>query len=92
MKQNLLEFDGFEFGIGTSEYKQRIESTQKLELHELEAVCQSLQLNIKGPKDAICQRICEFLIAPHEIHISDCTTDEDKDEKEVEESTFIRIF
>lgn len=79
LKKNLRQFDGFDFKNGSPEFKKRVEASQKLELPKLKAVCEGLQLDKKGPKDAICQRIVEFLIAPHSIERSD---DEDEDDDE----------
>lgn len=94
VKKNLRQFDGFDFEIGSSEYKKRIESTQKLELAKLKAVCEGLQLDKKGPKDAICQRICEFLIAPQKIDAptDDEEEEEEDDDEEAEEGTFLFAF
>lgn len=79
MKKNLRSFEGFDFDVGSSDYKKRLESTQKLELAKLKAVCEGLQLDKKGAKDVISQRICEFLVAPHKI---DAPTDDEEDEED----------
>lgn len=88
LKKNLRQFDGFDFEVDTSEFKKRVDATQKLELAKLKAVCEGLQLDKKGPKDAISQRIVEFLVAPHKIDApSDDEGDEeeDEDDEEIEE-------
>ncbi|XP_055313683.1 protein DEK isoform X1 [Sitodiplosis mosellana] len=86
LKKNLRSFDGFDFEVGSSDFKKRLELTQKIELAKLKAVCEGLQLDKKGAKDAICQRICEFLAAPHKIDApTDDEEDEDDEEEEVEE-------
>lgn len=88
VKKHLRQFDGFDFEAGTSEFKKRVESTQKLELAKLKSVCEGLQLDKKGPKDAISQRIVEFLVAPHKIDAptdDEEEDDEDEDEEEAEE-------
>lgn len=86
LKKNLRSFDGFDFDTDSNEYKKRLESTQKIELAKLKAVCEGLQLDKKGAKDAICQRVCEFLAAPHKIDVpTDDEEDEEDEEEEVEE-------
>lgn len=66
-----------------------MESTQKIELAKLKAVCEGLQLDKKGPKDAICQKICEFLIAPYKVDTpTDDEEDEEDDDDEVEEGNY----
>lgn len=82
LKKNLRQFEGFDFEVGSSEFKKRVESTQKIELAKLKAICEGLQLDKKGPKDAICQRICEFLVSPHKI---DAPTDDEEEEDEEDE-------
>lgn len=91
LKKNLRQFDGFDFEVGSPEFKKRVEAIQKLELPKLKSVCEGLQLDKKGPKDAICQRIVEFLVAPHIIDVPNDEEDEDEDddEEEVEEGTFL---
>lgn len=84
LKKNLRQFDGFDFDVDSNEFKKRIESTQKIELAKLKAVCEGLQLDKKGAKDAICQRICEFLAAPQKIDTP--TDDEDEEEDDDEEA------
>lgn len=86
LKKNLRQFAGFDFDVASSEFKKRVESTQKVELPKLKAICEGLQLDKKGPKDAICQRICEFLVEPHKIDAAtDDEDEEDDDDEEVEE-------
>lgn len=94
LKKNLRQFDGFDFDVDSTEYKKRLDSTQKLELAKLKAVCEGLQLDKKGAKDAICQRICEFLAAPHKIDAptDDEEEDEDDDEEEEVEEGKIQLF
>lgn len=83
LKKNLRQFDGFDFANGSSEFKKRVEAIQKLELPKLKAVCEGLQLDKKGPKETICQRIVEFLVAPHVIDVpSDEENDDDDDDDE----------
>lgn len=84
MKKHLRQFAGFEFDVASSDFKKRVESTQKLELPKLKVLCENLQLDKKGPKDAISQRICEFLVVPHKIDAP--TDDEEEDEEDEEEA------
>lgn len=84
----MRQFDGFDFDVLSNDYKKRVESIQKIELAKLKSVCEGLQLDKKGSKDAICRRICEFLVAPHEIEReteSESDDDEDEEEEEQEE-------
>lgn len=83
LKKHLRQFAGFEFDVASSDFKKRVESTQKLELPKLKVLCENLQLDKKGPKDAISQRICEFLVVPHKI---DAPTDDEEDEEDEEEA------
>lgn len=95
LKKNLRQFDGFDFEVGTSEFKKRVEATQKLELAKLKIVCEGLQLDKKGPKDAISQRIVEFLVAPHKIDApSDAEEDDDEedDDDDAGEGKTIKII
>lgn len=86
LKKNLRQFDGFDFDIDSTEYKKRIEATQKLELAKLKGVCEGLQLDKKGAKDVLCHRICEFLLAPKQIDApTDDEDDEEDEDDEVEE-------
>lgn len=80
LKKNLRQFDGFDFDNGSSEFKKRVEAIQKLELPKLKAVCEGLQLDKKGPKETICQRIVEFLVAPHTIDAPSDEEDDDEDD------------
>lgn len=87
----MRQFDGFDFEVGTSEFKKRVDVTQKLELAKLKSVCEGLQLDKKGPKDAISQRIVEFLVAPHKIDApseDEEEDDEEEDDEEAEEGQF----
>lgn len=92
LKKNLRSFEGFDFDVGSSEYKKRLESTQKIELAKLKGVCEGLQLDKKGAKDAICQRICEFLAVPHKIDApTDDEEDEEDEEEEAEEGEYLEL-
>lgn len=91
LKKSLRQFDGFEFDADSSEYKKKLEQLQKVELAKLKGVCEGLQLEKKGAKDAICQRICEFLLSPQEIESPDGEDDEDDDGEE-EEVPFIELY
>lgn len=90
LKKNLRQFEGFDFDVGSSEFKKRVETTQKIELAKLKAICEGLQLDKKGPKDAISQRICEFLASPHKIDAptdDEGDDDDEEDEEDAEEGT-----
>lgn len=90
LKKNLRQFDGFDFDKGSPDFKKRVEASQKLELPKLKAVCEGLQLDKKGPKETICQRIVEFLVAPHIIDVpsDDEDVDDDADDDAVDGMRF----
>lgn len=83
LKKNLRQFSGFDFDNETDDYKKKLETVQKFELTKLKGVCEGLQLDKKGSKETISQRICEFLLAP--TAIEDDEDDENSDEEEAEE-------
>lgn len=86
LKKNLRQFDGFDFENGSQEFKKRVEASQKLELTKLKAVCEGLQLDKKGPKEIICQRIVEFLVAPHIIDVPSDDEEDDDDDDDAEDA------
>lgn len=78
LKKNLRQFAGFDFDKDSDEYEKKLKEIQKVDLPKLRGVCEGLQLDKKGSKEAISQRICEFLLAPACIEGAD---DEDVDEE-----------
>lgn len=74
LKKNLRQFEGFDFDKESDDYEKKVKETQKFELPKLKGVCEGLQLDKKGTKEAVSQRICEFLLAP--------TTSEDAGDEE----------
>lgn len=64
LKKNLRQFSGFGCDKDSDEYEKKLKETQKFDLPKLKGVCEGLQLDKKGSKEAVSQRICEFLLAP----------------------------
>lgn len=88
LKKNLRQFSGFNFEKASPEYEKKLKDTQKFDLAKLKGVCEGLQLDKKGSKEAVSQRICEFLLAPSGVEADDDdknSGDEDEEEEEVEE-------
>lgn len=65
LKKSLRQFAGFDFDKDSNEFEKKLKETQKFELPKLRGVCEGLQLDKKGSKDAVSHRICEFLLAPN---------------------------
>lgn len=84
LKKNLRQFSGFDFDKDSDEFIKKIEAAQKFDLTKLKGVCDGLQLDKKGSKETICQRILEFLLSPTEI--DDEEDDENNSELEEQES------
>lgn len=81
LKKSLRQFAGFDFDKDDDEYEKKLKETQKFELPKLKSVCEGLQLDKKGSKEAVSQRICEFLLAPTG---SEDTVEEEEDGEEEE--------
>lgn len=85
VKKNLRQFKGFDFDTNSSDYKKRIDATKKIDTAKLKAICEGLQLSKKGPRDAMSQRVCKFLAAPHAIDKENESESEDEDEDDAAE-------
>lgn len=79
LKKSLRQFAGFAFDKDSNEYEKKLKETQKFDVAKLKGVCEGLQLDKKGSKEAVSQRICEFLLAPTG---SDDPADEEDGEEE----------
>lgn len=64
IKKNIKKFNGFDFVKGTDEYKAKLEGAQEFEVKQLKSICEMLDLEKRGSKDEIAERIVEFLIDP----------------------------
>lgn len=84
LKKSLRQFAGFDFDKESDEFAKKVEAAQKFDLAKLKGVCEGLQLDKKGSKETICQRICEFLISPNGAE--DDAEEENNSEQEEPES------
>ncbi|KRT86183.1 hypothetical protein AMK59_1579, partial [Oryctes borbonicus] len=64
IKKNIKKFNGFDFAKDSDEYGKKLSSVQKFEVKQLKSVCEMLDLEKKGNKEEIGERIVEFLIEP----------------------------
>ena len=48
VKRNVKKFKGYEWSIGSSEYKAKLEETTKMEPKQLRTMCEMLDLDKKG--------------------------------------------
>lgn len=64
IKKNIKKFNGFDFEKDSDEYMKKLSSVQKFEVKQLKSVCEMLDLEKKGNKEEIAERIVEFLIEP----------------------------
>lgn len=64
IKKNIKKFNGFDFTKNTEEYDKKIASAKKFELKQLKSICEMLDLEKKGAKDEIIERVIEFLLEP----------------------------
>lgn len=64
IKKNIKKFNGFDFKKDSEEYTKKIDSAKKFELKQLKSICEMLDLEKKGSKDEIVERVIEFLLEP----------------------------
>lgn len=64
IKKNIKKFNGFEFKKDSDEYNKKLISVQKFEVKQLKIICEMLDLEKKGNKDEISERIVDFLLEP----------------------------
>lgn len=48
VKRNIKKFKGYEWTIGSSDYKAKLEETAKMEMKQLRTMCEMLDLDKKG--------------------------------------------
>lgn len=64
IKRNVKKFNGFDFKKDSEEYSKKIAAAHKFEVKQLKSICEMLDLEKKGSKDEIIERIVDFLIEP----------------------------
>ncbi|GBP72531.1 Protein DEK [Eumeta japonica] len=64
VKRNIKKFKGYEWAVGSAEYKAKLEETTKLENKQLRTMCEMLDLEKKGSASEMAQRIVGFLQQP----------------------------
>lgn len=64
IKKNIRKFNGFDFEKDSDAYTKKVASTQKFEMKQLKSICEMLDLDKKGTKEELADRICEFLLEP----------------------------
>lgn len=64
IKKNIRRFNGFDFKKDSDEYAKKLSAAQKFELKQLKSICEMLDLEKKGNKEEISERILEFLMEP----------------------------
>jgi len=64
IKKNIRKFKGYAFKRESDEYVKKLTSLEKFESKQLKMVCEMLDLDKKGNKEEISQRIMEFLVEP----------------------------
>ncbi|XP_018333607.1 protein DEK isoform X2 [Agrilus planipennis] len=66
-KANIKRFNGFDFEKDSEEYKKKLTWIQKFDLKQLKSICEMLDLEKKGTKDEVSERIIIFLMEPQDI-------------------------
>ncbi|XP_030765269.1 protein DEK-like [Sitophilus oryzae] len=64
LKKNIKKFNGFVFKKDSDDYKKKVDACKKLEVKSLKSLCEMLDLEKKGNKDDITERILDFLLEP----------------------------
>ncbi|XP_076268882.1 protein Dek isoform X2 [Rhynchophorus ferrugineus] len=64
LKKNIKKFNGFTFKKDSEDYKKKIETCKRLEVKSLKSICEMLDLEKKGNKDDVVERIVDFLLEP----------------------------
>ncbi|KAI5638375.1 hypothetical protein NE865_09009 [Phthorimaea operculella] len=64
VKRNIKKFKGYEWAIGSSEYKAKLEETSKMENKQLRTMCEMLDLDKKGSPHDLATRLVGFLQCP----------------------------
>lgn len=85
MKKNLKKFDGFEFEADSDEYKKRLAAAEKMDAKKLAQTAEILELDSKGSKEEVAERIFQFLLKPdgdEELPEEEGEDEEDAEEEE----------
>lgn len=53
LRKNLRKFERFEFAADSDEYKKRLETTQKVDIAKLKALCDGLDIDKKGKSEIL---------------------------------------
>lgn len=85
IKKNLRKFSGFAFDEESDEYKEKLEAAQKHDVKLLKNVCDVLNLDKKGGKEELAERICGFLLAPEGDEEAAEEAEEEAEEESEEE-------
>ncbi|KAL4716523.1 hypothetical protein ACJJTC_015951 [Scirpophaga incertulas] len=64
VKRNIKKFKGYEWAIGSSEYKAKLEETAKMDMKQLRTMCEMLDLDKKGGASELSSRLVGFLHQP----------------------------
>ena len=64
IKKNIKKFNGFDFDRDSEEYSEKVAAAQKFEVKQLKSICEMLDLEKKGTREEIAERIVEFLVEP----------------------------
>ncbi|OWR44487.1 hypothetical protein KGM_204526 [Danaus plexippus plexippus] len=64
VKRNIKKFKGYEWAIGSTEYKAKLEETAKMEPKQLRTMCEMLDLDKKGGASELAARLVGFLQQP----------------------------
>lgn len=64
IKKNIKKFNGFDFKKDTEEYNKKVAAAQKFEVKQLKSICEMLDVEKKGNKEEIIERVIDFLIEP----------------------------
>lgn len=88
MKKNLKKFDGFDFDADSNEYKKRLEAAEKVDVKKLAQTAGILELDSKGSKEELAERIFKFLQKPdgdEELPEEEAEDEEEPEEEEASE-------
>ncbi|XP_072396913.1 uncharacterized protein [Diabrotica undecimpunctata] len=82
-RRNLRNFSGFAWDKNASEYADKINDVnQKLDMPDLVAVCNLLDLDYSGANDDVIERICSFL---NELNVDDKNDEDDDDDNDADD-------
>ncbi|CAF4858910.1 unnamed protein product [Pieris macdunnoughi] len=64
VKRNIKKFRGYEWAVGSSDYKAKLEETTKMEPKQIRTMCEMLDLDKKGGTTELAARLVGFLQCP----------------------------